>query len=172
MKIRVLLAAWLSCLSAGATAQLFPQTMGGPPPAVTPIKWKWDRLDQDTYFYFGRAENGPLILAVPGAPGDGSGGFGEYLERYLVDEGYAVGVLNWRGDFSRTAKPSAIVARAFGDLARIRGKSDPRFDPNRIVLFGVGEGAFLAMLLRPRKAGSRRLVFLLVRFAGRCCFTP
>ena len=62
--------------------------MGGPPPAVTPIKWKWDRLDKDTFFYFAGPENAPLILSVASAPGDGSSGFNEYLERYLVDEGY------------------------------------------------------------------------------------
>jgi hypothetical protein len=127
---------------------VFSQPRGsGPPPAVTPIGWKWDRLDTDTYFYSAGQVDRPLVLAVPASPGDGSSGFNEYLERYLVDEGYSVGYLNWRGDFSRTAKPSAVVSRAFTDLARLRGKDHRRFDSTRIVLFGAGESAFLAMLL-------------------------
>jgi hypothetical protein len=145
---RALFTALLSCVSGSVSGQaLFPSGEGGPPPAVTPVAWKWARLDQDTYFYFSGQENRPLVLSIPAAPGDGAGGFNEYLERYLVDEGYAVGILDWRGDFSRTAKPSAIVNRAFADLARIRTKNQDRFDSNRIILFGAGEGAFLATLL-------------------------
>jgi hypothetical protein len=147
MFTRSLLAALLSWTAVSASAQLFPQTGLEPPPPVTPIGWKWDRVDKDTYFYFSSRENGPLVLALPGAPGKGTVGMDEYLQRYFVDEGYALGILDWRGDFSRTAKPSAIVARGFDDLARIRGKSERRFDPTRIVLLGMGEGAFLAMLL-------------------------
>ena len=146
---RALPLALLLFAAANANAQrVFPESgLPGRPPPVTPIEWKWNRLDKDTYFYFGGVKNGPLVLALPAAPGDGLGGFNEYLERYLVDEGYAVGVLNWRGDFSRTANPSVIVNRAFADLARVRASGQGKFDPNRIVLFGTGEGAFLALLL-------------------------
>jgi hypothetical protein len=151
----ILSALLLSWLAANASAQvLFPSTGSGPPPPVTPVASKWDRLDKDTYFYIGGQKDGPLILSVPDAPGDGLGGFNDYLERYLVDQGYAVGVLDWRGDYSRTATPSSIVTRAFADLARLRVRNQVRFDPNRIVLFGAGESAFLGMLL---SADSHRL---------------
>jgi hypothetical protein len=66
--------------------------------------------------------------------------------------------LSWRGDFGRTALPSAIVARAFADLSQIRSKSSA-FDAGRIIFLGKGEGAFLALLLasdttRLREAGA------------------
>jgi hypothetical protein len=147
-RFRVSLAALLSFVAASASAQPFPSTLGREgPPAVTDVGWKWDRLDKDTYFYFVGHEGAPLILSVPDAPGDPAPAFNEYLQRYLVDEGYALGVLNWRGDFSRTAKPSDIVSRAFSNFALLRGRNPRRFDPTRIVLFGRDEGAFLAMLL-------------------------
>lgn len=148
-------AALLWCVPTSAPSQLPPlRADEGPAPVVTPVEWKWDRLDQDTYFYVAGDKDRPLVLSVPGAPGDGAGGFNQYLERFLADEGYALGVLSWRGDFHRTAKPTAIVARAFADLVRIRAKGQKRFDPSRIILLGQGDGAFLAMLLA---ADSNRL---------------
>ncbi len=122
-----------------------PNNFGAAPP-VTPVEWKWNRLDKDTYFYLSANRGRPLVLGFPAAPGEGSSGFDEYLDRFFVDEGYALGVLSWRGDFGRTALPSAIVAKATSDLGKIRGAA-VGFDPNRMVFFGWGTGAFLALLL-------------------------
>lgn len=131
-----------------AGAQLPPATADQlRPPPPTPLPWKWERFDGNTTFRFAARAGQPLVLIFPDSPGDGYGGIDAYLARFLFDQGYAIGTIDWRGDFGRTALPSAIVARAFGDLARVRAASTGRFDPNRIVMLGTGDSSFLALLV-------------------------
>jgi acetyl esterase/lipase len=148
----------LALTSGGAAAQLPPQTADkvGPSPA-TPLGWKWERFkDRNVYFHWVEKRGRPLVLMVPAAPGDGYTGFGSHLARYLHDQGYALGVIDWRGDRARKQLPSQTVSQIVDEIAQVRALGAERgsFDPSTIVLLGSGEGAFLAALL----AADRQLI--------------
>ncbi|CAA9513883.1 MAG: hypothetical protein AVDCRST_MAG44-1562 [uncultured Sphingomonas sp.] len=132
-----------------AVAQFAPDTADqyGPAPA-TPLQWKWKRLPDNAYLHWVEKPGRPMILAVPAAPGTGGSGFSGHFARFLYDQGYALGVIEWRGDRARKQPPTVSamqVGEQFAQLRAIGGRG--AFDPNRVVLFGSGEGALLAALL-------------------------
>jgi pimeloyl-ACP methyl ester carboxylesterase len=116
-------------------------------PVATPLNWKWVKLrePQMVFEYVGRPGAPMVIMFVEGV-GDGTSAFGPNFARFLYDEGYALGVVWWKGDKIRFQPPSETLKQASAALRDMQAKR-PDLDLNRIVIVGGGEGAFVTTLL-------------------------
>lgn len=160
MLARVSLCATAALIGSGALFAQVParvEDMRGTPRA-TPLDWKWKKLaEPNTFWDYVQNKGGPLVVSLPAAPGDRSYGIDGHMSRLFYEGGYSIGVLTWRDQRSRRLSVSESVAAVTSQLAQVR--SDPErsggFDPNRIVVFGVGDDAFPAALVA-FNSGSRQ----------------
>lgn len=137
--------------SSAASTQVPPRVedMRGPIDA-TPLDWKWKKLsERSTFWDYVRSEGGPLVVSLPAAPGEESNGIGAHMARLFYEEGYSIGVLRWRDGRARRQSVSESVAAVVSQFGQVR--ADPErfggFDPDRIIVFGVGDDAFPAALM-------------------------